>query len=106
MTFARITFTHLHSEPNENPPEFTLTCRSEGGPATAVVWQRDGDTVQEDSNHETSQIIVDTSANTIYHNRLRVRGREGGQYRCRVSNAQSPNYPSPNFRVKGTVVKK
>ena len=42
--------------------------------------------VQEDSNHETSQIIVDTSENAIYHNRLRVRGREGGLYTCNVSN--------------------
>ena len=42
--------------------------------------------MQEDSNHETSQIIVDTSEDTVYHNKLRVRGREGGMYRCNVSN--------------------
>ena len=76
----------LHSEPIENPPEFTLTCRSEGGPVTTVVWWRDLVPVQEDSNHETSQIIVDTSENTVYHNILRVRGREGGLYTCNVSN--------------------
>ena len=40
----------------------------------------------EDSDHETSQVIVDLSANTVYENRLRVRGREGGNYRCNVSN--------------------
>ena len=71
-----------------------------------MVWERNEEPVQEDSNHETSQMIVDTLADTIYHNRLRVRGREGGKYRCLISNAQSPNYPSPKFRVKGTVVKK
>ena len=37
-------------------------------------------------DHETSQIIVDLSANTVYENRLRVRGREAGNYRCTVSN--------------------
>ena len=42
--------------------------------------------MQEDSNHETSQIIVDTSENTIYDNILRVRGREEGLYSCTVSN--------------------
>ena len=36
--------------------------------------------VEEDSNHMTSQIIVDTSRNTVYNNTLRVRGREGGRY--------------------------
>ena len=76
----------LNSEPNENPPEFTLTCRSEGGPATTVMWWRNRELVQEDSNHETSQIIVDTSEDTVYHNKLRVRGREGGLYTCNVSN--------------------
>ena len=41
--------------------------------------------VEEDSNHTTSQIIVDTSANTVYNNTLRVRGRESGPYKCTVS---------------------
>ena len=42
--------------------------------------------MQEDSNHETSQIIVDTSVNTVYHIKLRVRGIEGGRYTCTVNN--------------------
>ena len=42
--------------------------------------------MEEDSDHETSQIIVDTTANTVYENRLRVRGREGGTYQCTVGN--------------------
>ena len=76
----------LHSESNENPPKFTLTCRSEGGPVTTVMWQRNGEPMQEDSNHETSQIIVDTSANTVYNNTLKIKGRDGGLYMCTVSN--------------------
>ena len=43
---------------------------------------RNGVRVEEDSDHTTSQIIVDTSANTVYNNTLRVRGRESGRYRC------------------------
>ena len=76
----------LHTEPRESPPEFSLTCRSEGGPATTVSWQRNGHSVQEDSDHQTSQVIANTSHNSVYENKLRVRGREGGDYSCTVSN--------------------
>ena len=47
---------------------------------------RNGVRVEEDRNHMTSQIIVNTSANTVYNNTLRVRGRESGTYKCTVSN--------------------
>ena len=80
---AVIYFT-LDSEANEDPPEFTLTCQSRGGPVTEVEWMRNGVRVEKDSNHMTSQIIVDTSANTVYNNTLRVRGRESGTYKCTV----------------------
>ena len=76
----------LESEANEDPPEFTLTCQSRGRPVTEVEWSRNGVRVEEDSNHMASQIIVDTSRNTVYNNTLRVRGREEGTYRCRVRN--------------------
>ena len=84
---AVIYFT-LDSEANEDPPEFTLTCQSKGGPATEVVWMRNGVRVEEDSNHTTSQIIMDTSGNTVYNNTLRVRGRvtEQWTFNCNVSN--------------------
>ena len=32
------------------------------------------------SHHETSQVILDTSHNSVYDNRLRVRGRRAGTY--------------------------
>ena len=41
--------------------------------------------IEEDSNHVTSQIIVDTSRNTLYNNTLRVRGRESGRYVCFIT---------------------
>ena len=77
LSSVTIYFT-LESEANEDPPEFTLTCQSRGGPVTEVEWRRNGVRVEEDSNHMTSQIIVDTSNNTVYNNTLRVRGRGGG----------------------------
>ena len=79
----------LESEANEDPPEFTLTCQSRGGPVTEVEWSRNRVIIEEDSNHMTSQIIVNTSRNTVYNNTLRVRGRETGTYVCTVRhNAQ------------------
>ena len=76
----------LHTEPNASVPEFTISCRTHGGPATTVVWTVNGVSVQEDSNHETSQLILDTSLNSVYDNRLRVRGRRNGTYFCSISN--------------------
>ena len=86
-------FFTLDSEVSEDPPEFTLTCVSKGGPATRVVWRRDGKEITENSTYSTSQIIVDTSSTTVYNNTLRVRGREGGVYRCTVSNSLSVSLP-------------
>ena len=76
----------LHTEPNASVPEFTISCRTHGGPATTVQWTVNGVSVQEDSDHETSQLILDTSLNSVYDNRLRVRGRRNGTYNCSVSN--------------------
>ena len=41
--------------------------------------------VQEDSDNETSQVILDTSHNSVYDNRLRVRGRRAGTYYCTIT---------------------
>ena len=72
----------LHTEPSVNPPEFTIIICTEVGPATHLVWQGPNGRVQEDGDHEMSQVIVDTSQNSVYENRLRVRGRENGMYTC------------------------
>ena len=108
LSSAVIYFT-LNSEAIEDPPEFTLTCQSRGGPVTEVEWTRRGVRVEEDTNHMTSQIIVDTSANTVYNNTLRVRGREGGRYKCTVRSerhAQETSRPSftIEINVKGMVI--
>ena len=105
----------LDSEANEDPPEFTLTCQSKGGPVTEVVWQRTTEgntvTVEEDSRHTTSQIIVDTSSNTVYNNTLRVRGRETTAYTCTVINNRHQYVPgallsqSAQIFVRGMLLK-
>ena len=99
----------LDSEANEDPPEFTLTYQSRGGPVTEVEWMRNGVRVEEDSNHMTSQIIVDTSANTVYNNTLRVRGRESGIYKCTISSERHAQATSihaiyTSINIKGMVI--
>ena len=80
-----MTFT-LHTDLRASVPEFTISCRTHGGPATTVQWTVNGVSVEEDSDHETSQIILDTSHNSVYDNRLRVRGRTSGNYNCSIGN--------------------
>ena len=80
------TFIATHTEFNASVPEFTISCRTHGGPATTVQWTVNGVPVQEDGDHETSQLILDTSLNSVYENRLRVRGKRYGIYNCSVSN--------------------
>ena len=79
-------FFTLDSEPNNDPPEFTLTCRSEGGPVTTVMWEKNGIPLHENINYTTSQIITNTSSNTVYYNTLSINGREYGTYNCTVNN--------------------
>ena len=76
----------LHTELRASVPEFTISCRTHGGPATTVQWTVNGVPVQEDGYHETSQLILDTSLNSVYDNRLRVRGRRNGIYNCTIGN--------------------
>ena len=81
-----VSFT-LHTELRASVPEFTISCRTHGGPATNVLWTVDNDgAVQElDIDHETSQVILDTSHNSVYDSRLRVRGRRAGTYYCKIT---------------------
>ena len=100
--FSAVIYFTLESEANEDPPEFTLTCQSRGGPVTEVEWRRDGVRVEEDSNHMTSQIIVDPSSNTVYNNTLRVRGRDGGIYVCTVRNNAQDFFPDSDIQDEQT----
>ena len=54
-----------HTELRASVPEFTISCRTHGGPASTVSWTVDGVKVKEsDIDHETSQVILDTSYNS------------------------------------------
>ena len=82
----------LHTGPRAEVPEFTISCRTYGGPATTVVWAVDGTIITDDN--ETSQVILDTSQISVYDNRLREKGRNAREYSCAVSNSIS--FPDDN----------
>ena len=70
-----------------DPPVFTLTCVSTGGPPT-VTWTRDGNNVPYDATHVLTQTVTN-QLNVTYSNVLTVTGSESGIYMCSVSNART-----------------
>ena len=80
---------------------FTLTCTSTGGPATTVIWTRDGATVHYDDDHVLTQTVTVTDIGTVtYSNVLTVTGREPGSYQCSVTNHRG-NASSQSLPVEG-----
>ena len=78
----------LHTDLRAEVPEFTISCRSYGGPATTVVWAVNQNITFAEDNNETSQVILDTSQISVYDNRLREKGRNAREYRCDVGNSK------------------
>ena len=68
----------LHTDPIASVPEFTISIRTTGGPVADVSWGVSVFVAESDYNF--SQVILDTSHNSVYDNRLRVRGRRAGIY--------------------------
>ena len=93
----------LHTEPRINPPEFTVAYRSQGGPVTTVAWTVNNNINLDDNAINKSQLILDTSNNSVYENRLRLRGRTSGRYSC-VIFVFSKNVLRPNKKTFTTII--
>ena len=83
-----------------DPPVFTLTCVSTGGPATTVTWTRDGNNVSYDTTHVLTQTVTD-QFNIVFSNVLTVTGRESGNYICSVTNDRTTQPESASLTVAG-----
>ena len=85
-----------------SPPEFSIICRTHGGPATFVDW-----ILPSQNNHSIiikgNQLIVDTSHNSVYRNELRVRGRHSGNYTCFISNDMHNYFTIVTVHLQGTI---
>ena len=69
----------------------TLTCTSTGGPATTVIWTKDGAVITPSTTHQKTQMIVDTVGG-IYQNNLTIaqsvaRDNFHGLYSCMAKNS-------------------
>ena len=87
------TFT-LNTGLAEEVPQFILTCISVGGPATTVVWTRNGAVAS-----GTSTTVLDDYETAQYTHNLTVTGRLGGIYECTVSN-NKPSTSSQQLLVE------
>ena len=73
-----------------SPPEFSIICRTHGGPTTSVLWHLpnnkllnvDPELMENYTNYDASTVVIDTTQNCIYENRLRVRGNYSGIFTC------------------------
>ena len=88
-------FSHL-TMPTADPPVFTLTCVSTGGPATTVTWTRGGAA----TTGITSQNVINLMTAT-YHNTLKVTGRLSGNYTCSVANNRTAQLATASLTVAG-----
>ena len=91
----------LHTEPSVSPPEFNIICRTHGGPATNVEWflTRLLEVVEDIE----SQLIVDTSQNCTYENRLTVKGRYSGKCTCIIDNYIQNYFPTARNLVQQSI---
>ena len=79
-----------------DPPVFTLTCVSTGGPATTVTWTRDGAAMTGITSQNVTNLMTAT-----YHNTLTVTGREPGNYTCSVTNNRTAQPATASLTVAG-----
>ena len=85
----------VNSDLNGDRPQFTLVCKSSGGPATTVTWSRNSLDVT-----GTSNTVLESSLYSRYIHSLTVTGREWGNYECSVSN-DKPSSDLRSFIVEG-----
>ena len=85
-------------EPNVEPPVFTLTCVTTGGPPTTVTWTRDGTAIdyQSNSSFRFSRTVTDFIAAT-YNNTLTVTGNFPGRYSISAQNRNTVQYDLNSF---------
>ena len=70
----------------------SLTCTSTGGPATTVIWRKDGAVITLNSTHQQTKRVVDPVAST-YQTVLAIdpsvdQGSIVGSYCCTVENVR------------------
>ena len=101
-----IEFQLLSLEPITDPPTFTLTCVTTGGPPTTVTWTRNNTEIdyQRNSNFTFSQTVTNF-VNSTYNNTLTVTGRYPGQYSMEALNRNTEMYVDSRPATSALLVK-
>ena len=101
-----IEFQLLSLEPITDPPTFTLTCVTTGGPPTTVTWTRDNTEIdyQSNTNFTFSQTVTN-SVNSTYSNTLTVTGRYPGRYNMTAWNRNTVLYVDSRPATSDLLVK-
>ena len=101
-----IEFQLLPLEPTTDPPTFTLTCVTTGGPPTNVTWRRDSIEIdyQSNSNFTFSQTVTNFT-NSTYNNTLTVTGRYPGRYNVTAWNRNTVLYIDSQSATSALLVK-
>ena len=101
-----ISFQLLPLEPITDPPTFTLTCVTTGGPPTNVTWRRDNTEIdyQNNSNFAFSRTVTNFTTST-YNNTLTVTGRYPGRYNMTAWNRNTVLYIGSQPATSALLVK-
>ena len=88
----------FHFKVNESSDDiiFSLTCNSTGGPASSVVWTRNGFLL-----HNTGPLIMTDAFTLSYSSILMVSARAPGTYTCTIRGTSDQVLSSANFTVQG-----
>ena len=99
-------FQLLSLEPITDPPTFTLTCVTAGGPPTTVNWTRNNIEIdyQSNGNFTFSRTVTNFTTST-YNNTLTVTGSHPGQYRMTAWNRNTVLYDDSQFAISVLLVK-
>ena len=90
----------LDTDPATDPPVFTLTTTSTGGPPSTVSWSRDGTLLNDDSTYSIAFQVINGTTSTYTHT-LTVTGRLEGEYEFNVSNIRTPSPSTSSLTVVG-----
>ena len=84
-----------------NSSSNTLTCTSNGGPATTVTWRKDGAVITLSTTHQQTKRITDNSTST-YQTVLTIDSSVSqsdivGTYNCMVNNTRGESSKTVNI---------
>ncbi len=103
-TIISNTVSLLSSSFGSNPPAFTLTGDTSGGPPTTYTWRRNGFVITDGGPYSISTAVNGdneaTSIQSLYRSTLTVTGHFPGLYTYAITNRATTNLVRSNFNIE------